>query len=918
MKEEDDSKPKSTGESVREEDIECPSCGSLSLAQDYDRGELICEECGLVIDDQYIDQGPEWRSFDMKQEEKRARTGRPQTPYGKGNGKMTSIDEDNKDSYGRSISNKKKAKMYRLRKWQRRARGDTDVNMEVLENSIKKTAERIGSDASRAEVDIISNWVIKLQDLGIIKLGGKESKEEDFGKSATIAYYMKNNGWTKKYILQKMDMEDKEDLEKTINKGIKKLRNNIPELEKQICDQDQIESIRKDAIERLAECGYLSDEVKKDLKTATKSILNHIRNVSSDINSKDPKLRTWSFNTLLRNEEICLHPDEFVSGLIYYCAKEELDQKTELTQKAIGKKLNVNPQTVSHYVDKVEEYLKTSTNRPKPYFIEDNLETYNIWHKVKRNEAEKLNSKELSNLKNELEKIDGECEWRNNKKGPLQYKPSNNGSTIIIFKKPHIQIMGSESQEEAKKDLEKMIAAFITEPDIRNIFEMNTRNIDIPLFEELKPGEIPEILKEKLDKEEIQFHSQDRLVEFNNKNILDKLNCDNLWKVVNKKDQEVKYVIKEDTGSWILYELRRFKYKSVFSLINKIWKYDCNTEINVNFLKKAVRTSRKVKPDYQIGDNHFSYVLEDHGLLIKINGSGTITVKPEKCNDSRLHIEDKKVVTDEIKWILKLANDVSKVEEGLDYLKEGNLDQAMGCFKSSANKEYPDLLEDYPCWSEPWYCLGVLYKQGVGDQGDRLEKALKCFNKAIELNKDYAEAWANKALVHLEKEEYDKANKSFQELNRFDEYGEIKNWFKREIKTCAEGKQQKLDLVRAWCDKVVGRSKEDTTSLIANHEYKRAKMYLNEAICVDSSRPEPWYWKGLIYFKEDQYDEAHRCLKNAFERGLKQKFTDDDYAKADYYMNKILEEKREKGKSLEYRSYYSEDILDIIVACKVK
>src|SRR5438094_10382084 len=54
-----------------EEVTRCPECNSGHLSFDYERGELICEECGLVLTDQMIDQGPEWRAFDVEQGEKR-------------------------------------------------------------------------------------------------------------------------------------------------------------------------------------------------------------------------------------------------------------------------------------------------------------------------------------------------------------------------------------------------------------------------------------------------------------------------------------------------------------------------------------------------------------------------------------------------------------------------------------------------------------------------------------------------------------------------------------------------------------------------------------------------------------------------------------------------------------------------------
>ena len=103
------------------EEIEvCPECGSHHLTRDYERGELVCEECGLVLDDQFIDQGPEWRAFDVEQGEKMARTGAPMTYTIHDKGLSTEISWKNKDSYGKSIPTRNRAQLYRLRKWQKR------------------------------------------------------------------------------------------------------------------------------------------------------------------------------------------------------------------------------------------------------------------------------------------------------------------------------------------------------------------------------------------------------------------------------------------------------------------------------------------------------------------------------------------------------------------------------------------------------------------------------------------------------------------------------------------------------------------------------------------------------------------------------------------------------------------------------
>ena len=52
--------------------IKCDDCGSRNLTKDATRGEVVCEDCGLVLLDQEVDLGPDWRSFEG---DDRARTG---------------------------------------------------------------------------------------------------------------------------------------------------------------------------------------------------------------------------------------------------------------------------------------------------------------------------------------------------------------------------------------------------------------------------------------------------------------------------------------------------------------------------------------------------------------------------------------------------------------------------------------------------------------------------------------------------------------------------------------------------------------------------------------------------------------------------------------------------------------------------
>ena len=86
-----------------EELTECPECDSMHIIRDYKRGEVTCKNCGLVVDDQVIDQGPEWRAFDSEQNERRARGGAPMTVLVHDKGLSTDIGWGGKDIYGNSV-----------------------------------------------------------------------------------------------------------------------------------------------------------------------------------------------------------------------------------------------------------------------------------------------------------------------------------------------------------------------------------------------------------------------------------------------------------------------------------------------------------------------------------------------------------------------------------------------------------------------------------------------------------------------------------------------------------------------------------------------------------------------------------------------------------------------------------------------
>ena len=123
----------------------CPDCKGTHLKRDYDHAEIVCADCGLVLEDNIVDTGPEWRAFDMQQENALARAGPPMSTTLPDKGLSTEISPTNRDYYGRSISNKNQSMLFRMRKWQRRARASKSAerNMAVAMREMQAVATNL-------------------------------------------------------------------------------------------------------------------------------------------------------------------------------------------------------------------------------------------------------------------------------------------------------------------------------------------------------------------------------------------------------------------------------------------------------------------------------------------------------------------------------------------------------------------------------------------------------------------------------------------------------------------------------------------------------------------------------------------------------------------------------------------------------
>ena len=129
-----------------EETVKCPECGSSFILRDHSRAELVCRNCGFVIDEDLIDYAPEWRAFDSEQREKRSRVGSPMTYMIHDKGLSTMIDWKNRDLYGKSIPTRNRAQIYRLRQWQRKIRisNALERNLMVALSALDRMSSGLG------------------------------------------------------------------------------------------------------------------------------------------------------------------------------------------------------------------------------------------------------------------------------------------------------------------------------------------------------------------------------------------------------------------------------------------------------------------------------------------------------------------------------------------------------------------------------------------------------------------------------------------------------------------------------------------------------------------------------------------------------------------------------------------------------
>ncbi|MEM4397842.1 MAG: transcription initiation factor IIB [Candidatus Woesearchaeota archaeon] len=115
----------------------CPECGGTNLFFNTEKGEVICKDCGLVVEEKMVDFGQDWREFDGDDADMKRRTGAPMTYTQYDQGLGTEVGRK-ADLY--ALEKKSKNKFYRLRKWQYRISTAIERNLKLALAELKRVS----------------------------------------------------------------------------------------------------------------------------------------------------------------------------------------------------------------------------------------------------------------------------------------------------------------------------------------------------------------------------------------------------------------------------------------------------------------------------------------------------------------------------------------------------------------------------------------------------------------------------------------------------------------------------------------------------------------------------------------------------------------------------------------------------------
>jgi len=131
----------------------CPECQLHDVYLDPITGDLICTQCGLILESKSVKNEFERRIFTESDCSLKSRVGAPSTYALHDKGLSTTIDWRDRDAFGKKLSPEARAKVFRLRRWNLRMRVHTSVdrNLSVALNEMERICSQLSIQRNQKE-----------------------------------------------------------------------------------------------------------------------------------------------------------------------------------------------------------------------------------------------------------------------------------------------------------------------------------------------------------------------------------------------------------------------------------------------------------------------------------------------------------------------------------------------------------------------------------------------------------------------------------------------------------------------------------------------------------------------------------------------------------------------------------------------
>lgn len=294
--------------------ILCSLCNrDTNILTDQESGEVICTNCGSVVNDKVLETKAEWNAFDSEDRNSKSRTGAPTSLAKHDRGLSTVIGKINRDAAGQQIDIAMKNRINRWRKWDFRSQNshaERNLHTAFIHLDMMKSALGLPDSV----IEKIAYLYRKIQERGLVR--GRTIK----GVVAVASY------------IACREME-------------------IPRTLKEISD---ISNVREKAISKI----YRKVMVELDLKMPQVDLMRIIVKIANKcgISEKSKRYAMKMMAEIIKKEiSVGKHPMGLAGAVLYMSCK---NYDEGITQGQIAEVAGVTEVTIRHNLDSIIKMIK--------------------------------------------------------------------------------------------------------------------------------------------------------------------------------------------------------------------------------------------------------------------------------------------------------------------------------------------------------------------------------------------------------------------------------------------------------------------------------------------------------------------------------------------------------------------------------